>query len=380
MTWSLRTLVYDAQAPWQDITDVARGLLLRSALQGGLQSIEFEIADDWQDSYRWAIDHIGSKVYVFDNAVNPPVAEGRILDCSITEQGNTITAFGPWLAYCYNQVYNNTSDWYSSGQTGAQVDDILTDECPEVSTNQDNTDEPATNNFPWQPSGNRYPGDLIEQLAALSDSSNNAWYFWLRSAPLSGMTPNDPIPYFKAETSITQVYQCWREDMQPGGLELMPSLRDLANDVRVMYRNSAGRQRQTASTTDADSISRYWRKERYDFDLGLATATAANQYRNLLLARYKDIVQSASFTVNTWAYDQYGGKWPLWRVIADFPVKWTVNDLIPDSTVLGHTLDDKRTFITLAAEYDYDTNSLRIVPDTQDTRADALLARHRALQ
>jgi len=57
-----------------------------------------------------------------------------------------------------------------------------------------------------------------------------------------------------------------------------------------------------------------------------------------------------------------------------------VNDLLPDSTVLGHTLDYKRTFITLAADYDYDSNTLRIVPDTEDNRADALLARHRMFQ
>jgi len=144
-----------------------------------------------------------------------------------------------------------------------------------------------------------------------------------------------------------------------------------------MYRDAAGTQTQTASTTDADSISRYGTREAYDFDLGAASATAAAQYRDMLLARYKDPQQSASFTLNTWAYDQWGGRWPLWRVIADFPVKFTVMDLIPDSTVLGFTLDNKRTFITRAAEYNYDSNTLTLTPDTEDNRADGLLARHR---
>ena len=195
---------------------------------------------------------------------------------------------------------------------------------------------------------------------------------------MTGTTPATPIPWFKAESSITQVYQAWRKDMP--GLNLVPSLRGLANDTRVISRDAAGTQNQTASATDADSQARYGLRERWDFDLGMAPAVAAAQYNNLVLARYKDPQQSASFTLNTWLYDQWGGRWPLWRAIADFPFKFTVNDLIPDATVLGHTLDNKRTFITLAVEYSYDSNSLTITPDTEDNRADAMLARYRMFQ
>ena len=382
MTWKLTIGAYNAMLPssWEDITPIVRNLVLRSVLPGGLQDIEFDIADDYVDSYRWAYDHIGASFYVFDNAVNPPVAEGVLFESGISESGNRVTIAGPWQAHCFSQVYNNTATWVAAGQTGAQIRAMLTNECPGVNTNQDNVDEPGTNNFPWQPTDNAYPGDLIPGLVALSDAANAEWYFWLQSAPMSGISPTAPIPWFKAATDVPGLYTCWREDMAPGGLNLTPSIRELVNDARVIYRDAAGTQNQTPSGTDADSQARYGLRERWDFDLGVATGAAARQYRAVLKQKYKGPQQSANFQLNTWAYDQWGGRWPLWRVIAAFPVKFTVMDLLPDTTVLGHTLDNKRTFITLAAEYHYDTNSLTITPDTEDNRADAMLARHRTFQ
>lgn len=365
---------------WDDITDIIRGLVVRADLHGGVQTIEFELADDYIDSWRWGYGHIGCNVYLHDNLVTPPVAQARIMEPSISEDGNPITAFGPWLAYMFNEVYNDTSSWTAAGQTGAQVQDILTNSCPSISTNQDEVDEPGTNNFPWQPTDNAYPGDLIPGLAALSDANNAGWYFWLSSAPLAGITPQSPIPWFKPAASIPGWYQCWREDMSPGGLQLAPSLAELANDIRVMYRNAAGAQHQTASATDADSIARYGLREWWDSDLGSARRLAARQYRSGLLAQYKDPQQTAAFELNTCVYDSYGGSWPLWRIIADFPVRFCVNDLMPDPSTLSFTLDNERVFITLGAEYDHDSGTLTIVPDTQDNRADAILARHRTFQ
>ena len=380
MTWGLRTYAYNVfMGPWDDITDIVRGLRLSSAVHGGLQAIDFDIADDWVDAYRWAYDHIGCKVYVFDNAVNPPVAEGTIFEPGISHDGNHVTAAGPWQSLCFSRVYNDAATWYGGGTTYQQIMAMLAAAyCPGVNADQSNIDDTGTANWPWQPTENKYAGDYIPYLASLSDAANAEWYFWLRSAPMAGTTPAEPIPYFKAASSISQVYQCWRKDIT--NLNLAPSLRDLANDVRVLYRSAAGVQNQTTSAQDVDSIARFGTREAWAYDLGVADATGAAQYRDALLAKYKDPQQSASFTVNTWAYDQWAGKWPLWRVIADFPVKFCVNDLIPDSTVLGFTLDYKRTFITLAAEYDYDSNSLTITPDTESNRADAILARYRGLQ
>lgn len=169
--------------------------------------------------------------------------------------------------------------------------------------------------------------------------------------------------------------------MAPGGLQLTPSLRALANDVRAMYRNAAGIQNQTASAIDAASQARYGLREKWNYDLGKAPATAADQYRNLLLAKFKDPQQSASFRVNSRIYDKWGGTWPLWRLIADFPCMFSVVDLVPDTLhTTGFWLDNQRTFMTLAAEYNYDSNMLTVVPDTEDNRADAMLARHRGLE
>jgi len=378
MSWQLRPYAYDAlNGTWDDITDVARNLTIRAEIPGGVQSIEFDIADRYVDAYRWAYDHIGCKVYLFDNAVNPPVTEGVLFEPGISQDGNHVTVAGPWQAYCFSQVYNNTATWVAAGQTGAQIKHMLTNECPGVNGDQSNIAEPGTNNWPWQPSDNAYPGNLIPGLAALSDAANAEWYFWLQSAPMSGTTPAEPIAWLKSAANVPGLYTCWLEDMAPGGLNLTPSLRGLANDVRVIYRDAGGSQNQTASATDADSQTRYGVRERWDFDLGVAPAAAAAQYNNLVLARHKDPQQSASFVLNTHLYDQYGGRWPLWRAIADFPFKFTVNDLIPDIAGLGHTLDNKKTFITLAVEYSYDSNRLTITPDTEDNRADAMLARHR---
>lgn len=381
MSWTLQTIIYDeAYRAAFDLSKHVRNLRLRSVIHGGLQTIQFELVDDYVDAYRWAYDHIGFRLGIFDNAISPPVAEGIIFEPGISEEGNRVTAPGPWQAFMFSQVYNNTASWITAGQTGAQVKHILTTECPGISTDQTNVAEPGTSNFPWQPSDNSYPGDLIEHLASLSDANNAQWYFWLASAPLSASQWQKPIPYFQAESDITTLYTCSRSDMVPGGLNLVPSLRELANDVRVMFTDATGIQNQTASAADAYSQARYGLRERWDYDLGKAPAAAANQYRDLLLAEFKEPQQGASFKLNTWLYDQWGGKWPLWRAIADFPFKITVTDLIPDATVPEHALDNKRTFITLAAEYDYDSNVLTIVPDTEDNRADEMLARYSGLQ
>lgn len=380
MTWQLRTCLYDRTGRWIDLTDQISNLRLRSSLPGGLQTIEFSIAETYENTFPWVYDHIGDRICVVDNMISPPVADGTIFEASISAGGNRVTVAGPWQAYMFSEHYNDAATWYGAGTTSEQILDMLTTKCPGINVNQDNVQETFTNNWPWQPVENKYPGDYVPYLASLSDANNAEWYFWIQSAPLIGMIPQPPIAFFREAIYVPGTYQCWRKDMAPGGLNLIPSLRDLGNDIRVLWINSRGVQRQTPSGTDADSQARYGLRERWNFDLGVAMGTAARQYRALLKQKYKNPQQSASFQLNTWAYGLAGEKWPLWRAIADFPTKWVVSDLYPDSSALYAALDYRRTFITLAAEYSYDSNRLTITPDTQSNRADAVLARYRGLK
>lgn len=379
MSWDLRVFNFNVGSTrWGDLTEIVKGLRVRAVLHGGVESIEFDYAGDYIDGWRWAYDHMGESIYLIDNHCDTPVAEGVIVEPEITEEGCHIMAVGPFLAYCFSQVYNDAATWVSPATTGVQVGFMLTAECPGINSNQANVDDPGTTNSPWQPVENRYPGDYIPFLAGLSDAFYNDWWFWIRSAPLAGTRPNEPIAWFKAAPDIPFLFTCSREDIAQ--IRISPSIRDLANSVRSFYTSAAGVQKITNEVIDATSIARYNRRERHDFDLGPAPATAAAQYTNLLLAKLKEPQQSASFVINTRIYNQWMGWLPLWRVIADFPVMFGVRDLIPDSTALNYELDGKRTFVTLAAEYDHDAQQLTITPDSESSRADAMLSRYRGLK
>jgi len=381
---SLSTYLYtnDFASPrWEaDLTPkISRGPNFYCALHGGLQTIEFDIGQNWIDSYRFAYENIGKRIVVVDNTLDV-IGEGLICDPSITAEGSGVIALGPWWL-CFHQAYNDTSTWVSSGTTSAQIKDMLTDDCPNVSTNQGNVDETSTDNYPWQPADNAYPGDLIPRLASMSDSSNNEWYFWLESMPLDGTNPQKPIAYFKAQDLTTLDFWASMRDLAPHGWSIRPSLRDLANDVRVLYTDSANTQHQTASATDGQSQTDYWLREVWNLPIGQSTATVAAQYRDLYKGQFKTYQQVAEFTFNAWIYDPVGARQPLWKVVKGFPCNIRINDLVPQESQFSSTniLDERRTFHTLALRYSYDTNELSITPDTEEHTYAAVIRRLQGL-
>lgn len=339
---------------------------------GGLRGLEATVAVRPERTYEFLQNYIGKRLVILDQRLDV-VAEGTIMVLYATERGMRLSCVGPYWDACFRQVYNDTASWVDPCTTSQIIKAMLTAECPAVGSDQTDIGETNTDPSPWQTAENAYPGELIPRLAAMSDSQHREWYFYLKSAPLLFCEPQPPIPFFKYQS--VELIDFWidRAQCPEGGLELSPSIMELANDVRVMYRDAAGSQQQTASVSDADSQSKYWLQEVHDVTIATVPAAVANQYRDLYLARYKDPQQSLAFRVTGWLRDSRQIRFPLWEMIKKFPCTVGIRDLDATLPKIG-SIDHKTTFAVAAARYSYARNELTIAPDLEEKTLENLLA------
>lgn len=356
----------------KDLTPYLAEVVMSVAQEGGLRNLEVVLGRRLAESFIFSRERIGKRLIILGGAACL-VAEGTVMVPSVVEGGLRVSCIGPYWDLCFRQVYNDAASWVSSCTTSEVIKDILTDECPGVNSDQTNIDETSTDPSPWQTAENAYPGELIPRLGAMSDSQHREWYFWLKSGLLSGSTPQKPVPYFKPQDLETIDFWFDLRDFSPLGFELSPSLMELANDVRVMYRDSAGSQQQTSSATDSLSQSKYWLQEVWDVPIATVPPTVANQYRDMYLARYKNPQQSFSFRINGWVWDKMGTRHPLWKVIQDFPCNLGVRNLVPEE-VMTAGIDREQVFAVAAARYSYARNELTITPDLEEKTMENLLA------
>lgn len=356
----------------KDLTPYLSDVLISAALHGGVRDLELELSRGPIDAFQFAYEHIGKRIVIVDSDVEV-VAEGTIMAPSIVAGGNRVQCAGPFWDLCFRQVYNDTASWVASGTTSAQIKDMLTDDCPAVSSIQGSVRETSTDNYPWQPSDNAYPGQLISRLAAMSDASNREWSFWLRSASLIGGTPQLPVPHFDYMDWDFRSYWVSREDCAPGGLDISPSLVGLATDVRIMFRDAAGAQQQTTSATDADAAQFYFAREVWNPSIPTVPSAVADEYRDMYLARFKEPQQSMSFRLNTWLWDEAGSRWPLWKIIQRLPCNIGIRNLMPEVTAL-EGVDWRQSFSVKAVRYSYARNVLEVTPDLEETTMENLLA------
>lgn len=378
MRSALRTYLFSGfDNPYfiEDLTPCVEDIIISAAVHGGVRDIEVLVGRERLASFTLAYRYIGKRLVIVDEGVEI-VAEGTVITPAVTEEGNRIQCIGPFWDLCFRQVYNDAASWVDTGTTSEQVRDILTDECPAVSSDQANIVETNTLNYPWQPMDNAYPGDLLPRLATMSDSQRREWYFWLRSGYFRGSRPINPIPYFQPQDKNTVHFWFDRRDCSPGGLELSPSLMELANSVTCMYRDAANVQQQTAIAGDAESQSDYWLREVWGVPLPTVPQTVAEQYRDMYLARYKDPQQSISFTLNGWIKNKVGIQVPLWKVIQEFPCNLGIRNLAPQAAMLSPTgvLDKEQVFSVTAVRYSYASNSLVVTPDLEEKTMEALIA------
>lgn len=373
---SLRAFLYDSNygSPnWiMDLTPYLRDINLSVEQHGGVRSLELLLDHRWSAASLFTLQRIGHRILIVNNAVEV-VAEGTIMVPSLVRAGNRVSCLGPYWDLCFRQVYNDTATWVGAAVTSEVIKDMLTDECPAVSSDQSNIAATGTDAAPWQTAENAYPGDLIPRLAAMSDASHREWYFWLKSAPPVGVVPQKPIAYFQPQDLTTVDFWFSRKDCPEGGIDFSPSLLGLVNDLRIMYRDAAGSQQQTGSATDSDSQAKYWLQERWSVPIATVPQAVAEQYRGMYLARYKDPQQSFSFRLNGWVGDEDGRRQPLWEVIKQFPCNIGIRDLLPEAAILSG-VDRQQVFAVAAARYSYARNELTITPDLEERTMENLLA------
>lgn len=123
------------------------------------------------------------------------------------------------------------------------------------------------------------------------------------------------------------------------------------------------------STTDTDWYPVLYKEIHMEMD-----QTQAEQYRDQLYTTYNDAQLQQAFVISVPTItDGNNARWPLWRVFMGDSFYFRINDLFPNAAVFGDADDREQTFIAVAMDYKYSTNTLRIVPSTNDTRLDSIL-------
>ena len=391
MNQAIRVLLYDSNLAsptlLEDLTDRVTGLMISTVLHGGFKTCSFKLAASVPDAWPWLHDHRESgafgqlgrhfnRVVVQERAQvgrgSRVVWEGRVIgvELHVTRRfvGLMVQALGYWSA-CRDQTYSASdhTDWTSGGPHTADeiVKELLTEECPDINSDQSNIDANDRDVVGVDLGKRRYPQDIIvDDLASMSDSDNSVWHFAIW---------DDRKPHWKKRTVTTPNYRVWLGGERSGvkSLRLKQDATHLRNAITPIVSGTEG-----AEKTDDDSLGAYPRRE-----LLLTLPTGANSDVRADAARTAAAdratpKQTQSFTIDGHIFASGVNKElfdvPKWRVRAGESLH--IQDLIPAPFSSG-LLDSLRTFFIIETSYDFDSDVLKIQPDSHSRSLASLLPR-----
>ena len=128
-------------------------------------------------------------------------------------------------------------------------------------------------------------------------------------------------------------------------------------------------------TTDATADVNYWDVTGIE-DFPYLDQNQAGQIRDKLVTLYGDPVQQQSFVLGSkYIMNGNGVKEPLWRPLFGNSFYFKIMDLWPNFDLFNESDNRRASFWSVALDYTYRDNMLRIVPSTEDSRLDAVLAK-----
>jgi hypothetical protein len=267
--------------------------------------------------------------------------------------------------------------------------DALDNNVSVISSDLDEIDETDTVIGFWEPNieeGGMYPGELIEKLASMSDSTYTQWNYWLENQPLRNVSPVLPRAHFEAQLDDgTFDWKVHRRMIRGDSATAERNIQELRNAVKAIYRDMEDDQLKVEPddgswVTDADSISDFWRRE-IMVNAGNSDIDLAGQYGDLYLDKYRDAMFNKAFIIGSREIeDSFGITWPLWAPIKFSKSYFKFLDLFPLYKSFDTSWDRTLSSQATVMEYNYENNTLRVVLDQEDDRLDAMLARISAFQ
>ena len=341
----------------EELTHKVQGLSFSTRLHGGFHTCSFKLKADLPEAWEWLTQRIFYRLVITDGSKT--LWEGRLEDIGLSAGVAEATAYGYYTNlsdYPYRTAYNAVAS--------VVIKAILTAACTQISSDQSNI---AATNVTITSAADAsyldiYPQELVEKLLAFSDTGKSKWYFGIWK---------DRIPYLKARSVTSLDWKVNLRDFKQFSLKYRAG--ELWNSCYAVY-DAAGIAR-TADANDTDSQTKYNLTRQYVIPaLGTVAAAAAQGARDGWLEDHKEIwPKLTSMVLGDTVYDSSGVKYPSSWVRAGEVLR--VAALVPASVDAGSvTRDALRTYYIIETEYDIDRAELRVVPDTESTGLDTLLA------
>lgn len=344
---------------------------IRANLPGWVKTIEVTVRTTSRaDAYERYRTHLGQRLAIADHLLDRPVAEGRIYE--VVPDGRFVhyICAGPWKEH---ERELDVTSYSTSASLDSVIKAMLTAHVSVLSSDQSNIAANATLiGSVWDTkssTGGITPAEAITEILEMSDSNGNPWDYWVLPESFNGTKLGQYLPFYKNRLATTNIsWQCDIADLRQ--ITMSRHIWNLSRDVTVYYGSSP-----TATAGSTSTKADLWTVEKAPRQARQAL-TQANQHEDKVLAIFEDPVQQQDFTIGAGTIrDIAGAKWPLWELVKRGPGLIRINDLYPTIDLIDSSQDGLRVFFITALDYDYSSNTLRVVPDNPDSRLDVVMAR-----
>lgn len=347
-----------------DLTTRAEKTVFSTRLPGGFHLCNFNLRCSLVEAWDWITNRQFYRLLISD--VTNTLWEGRINSLGIVPSRDQGTILKVGVVGYYANLGDIPYSTAYNAHASVVIKAVLTANCSQISSDQTHID--ATDITINSTSGNDYldiyPQALFDKLLNFSDSTNGIWYFavW-----------DNRVPYLFKKDGTTVKWYISLQDFVT--LELTHRAETLWNSAYAVY-ESGGAVARTTVTNDTNSQTKYGVTRQYVVpDLGAVAVGNAQSYRDMILANYAQVYpRSTNMVLGNYVKDANGIRVPSYYVRAGDVIR--ITDLVPTSLNLdSNTLDSLRNFYLVETDYDIDSHQLTIVPDTDNMKLDAILAR-----